>query len=191
MNIKLLLACAISLLSIACTDQLSPVEPSTSILSLNTPDSNIQAIPPDKTKKESPRNTRPSIFGDLLAKLNLSVEQKKAVEPLLANHKKCIMECSNILKQAERQILINAKIKEDSIKAKLKSGELTRDEAMKQLRLLKDQVNQDLKSIIIKTKVKECVTTCDNVFILELKSLLNPDQLILVEKWQSQKNKRG
>lgn len=192
MNIKLLLACAISLLSIACTDQLTPVEPVNSgetVLTMS--DGSVQMIPPDTNRRELPKNPRPSIFKDLLLKLNLSSEQKAKVDSLLIIHRKCTEECTKILKQAEREILLNAKIQEDEIKNKLKAGELSREEAMKQLRQLKEQVNKNLKLLVVRTKVKECIISCDNTFITQLKLILTQEQVVLVEKWQLEKVKRG
>lgn len=192
MKLKLFLVYTLSLLSVACTDQLTPLEPEAQpTLLYVAPHESTHAITTDTNRKEVPKNTRPSIFGDLLVKLNLSREQTKIINVLLTKHKLCIENCISILKRAEREILIDAKVKENDIKSKLKAGEITQSEAREQLKDLKEKVNQALKLTIVKTNVKQCIISCDKEFLNELQRVLNSEQLIILEKWKTEKSKRG
>lgn len=195
MKTKLFLLSAISIISIGCSSNLTSVDEQAQTLFGNTKNEETIAVVDDTRKrpdeKKKPENGRPSIFGDLLAKLNLTAEQKPAVEKLLTKHKACTEECAKVLKSAERDIMIDAKLKEDAIKAKLSSGEITKEVALRELRELKKKTMEALKAIPVKANVKECMKTCDDAFLTELKGVLNPEQLVILARWQEIKTKRG
>ena len=144
----------------------------------------------DSVRKDTTKKSRPTIFGDLLVKLKLTSEQKPVVERLLAQHKACVEACVQGLKNAEREILMNARLQEESIKTKVKSGELTKEQGRLQLRRLREETQIKLKSLP-KEKVRECVKSCDTTFIQQLKEILTPEQKIILEKWVSSREKRG
>ena len=144
----------------------------------------------DSVRKDTVNKPRPTIFGDLLVRLNLTSEQKPIVERLLAQHKTCVESCIKGLKDAEREILMNARVQEESIKTKVKNGELTKEQGRLQLRQLREETKLKLKSLP-KEKVRECVKSCDDQFIAKLKEMLTPEQKITLEKWIVSRNKRG
>ena len=141
-------------------------------------------------RKPDTKKPVPSIFGDLLVKLNLTVEQRPAVERLLVEHRTCVESCVKTLKDAERQILMNARQQEETIKKKLKSGEITGEQARLELRQLRETTNAQLKELP-KGKVRECVKSCDQTFIAKLREILTPEQKIILEKWLVSREKRG
>jgi len=141
-------------------------------------------------RKPDAKKPVPSIFGDLLAKLNLTPKQKPVVERLLAQHRACVEACVQGLKDAERQILMNARQQEETIKKKIKSGEITGEQGRRELRQLRETTNAQLKELP-KGKVRECVKSCDDQFIAKLKELLTPEQKIILERWIVSREKRG
>jgi hypothetical protein len=187
----LFLFSAISIFLVACTTHPTLVEEETQLIVGSEKTSQELTVLESSEKKRKPENGRPSIFGDLLARLNLSKEQKPLVEQILVKHKACTEECVKVLKTAEREILIDAKVKQDAIKFALNAGEITKEVAIKQLRELKEKTREALKLIPVKSNLKECIKTCDTTFLTELKSLLTPEQLIILVKWQEIKVKRG
>ena len=148
----------------------------------------VEERKPDR--KDTTNKPRPTIFGDLLVKLKLTPEQKPLVERFLSQHKACVEACVQGLKNAEREILMNARLQEESIKTKVKSGELTKEQGRLQLRRLREETQIKLKSLP-KEKVRECVKSCDTTFIQQLKEILTPEQKIILEKWVSSREKRG
>lgn len=144
----------------------------------------------DSVRKDTTNKPRPTIFGDLLQKLNLTSEQKPVVERLLSEHKACVDACVKGLKDAERQIIMNARLEEAKIKELLKKGEITGDQARRELRQLREKTNAQLKELP-KAKVRECVKSCDETFIAKLKEILTPEQKTILEKWLVSRNKRG
>lgn len=144
----------------------------------------------DSVRKDTTNKPRPTIFGDLLVKLNLTPEQKPVVERLLVEHRTCVEACVQGLKNAEREILMNARLQEESIKTKVKNGELTKEQGRLQLRQLREKTQNELKSLP-KEKVRECVKSCDDQFIAKLKEILTSEQKIILEKWIVSRSKRG
>lgn len=133
----------------------------------------------------------PSVFGDLLVKLLLTSEQKPIVERLLAEHRSCTSSCVKALKESEMQILIAARQKEREIKSALESGKITKTQAKERLSLLKKWVNDQLKNNPVRSKVKECMKSCDAAFINQLERILTPQQKQILASWLDAKNKRG
>ena len=140
--------------------------------------------------RDTTKKTQPTIFGDLLVRLNLTAEQKPVVERLLSEYKSCVESCVQGLKAAEREILMNARIQQDAIIAKVKSGELTKEQGRLQLRQLREETQIKLKALP-KERVRECVKSCDTTFIQQLKEILTTEQKIILEKWVASREKRG
>ena len=136
----------------------------------------------DSVRKDTTNKPRPTIFGDLLARLNLTAEQKPVVDRLLSEYTTCIDACVKGLKDAEREIMINARLQEKTIKEKVKKGEITREQARRELRQLREQVNMQLKELP-KDKVRECVKSCDTTFLLKLKEILSSEQREILQRW--------
>ena len=141
-------------------------------------------------RKDTVNKPRPTIFGDLLQRLNLTSEQKPVVEKFLSEHKACVEACVKGLKDAEREIMMDARLQENEIKEKVKKGELTKEQGRLQLRQLREQTQIKLKSLPTE-KVRECVKSCDETFIAKLKEILTPEQKIILEKWLISRGKRG
>ena len=141
-------------------------------------------------RKDTVNKPRPTIFGDLLAKLNLTPEQKPVVEKLFSEYKSCVESCVQGLKAAEREIMMGARLQENEIKEKVKKGELTKEQGRLQLRQLREQTQIKLKSLP-KDKVRECVKSCEEQFIARLKEILTPEQKITLERWIVIRTQRG
>lgn len=180
---------------VGCADtQMNPTDPTPLYVSSNSDgtlvvtDNTPQGI--ETPRKPDGKKPSPTIFGDLLQRLNLKPEQKPVVERLLSEHKTCVDACVKGLKDAEREILINARTEEAKIKEKLKKGEITGEQARRELRQLRERTNTQLKELP-KGKVRECIKSCDDTFIAKLKEILTPEQKIILEKWLVSREKRG
>lgn len=155
---------------------------------VETNQENPQSV--ETPRKPDVKKPAPSIFGDLIQKLNLTPEQKPIVESLLKEHRVCVESCVKGLKDAERQILMNARTEEAKIKELLKKGEITGEQARRELRQLRERTNAQLKELP-KGKVRECIKSCDDQFIAKLKEILTTEQKIILEKWVVSRGKRG
>jgi Spy/CpxP family protein refolding chaperone len=144
----------------------------------------------DSLKKDTVKKAPPTIFGDLLIKLNLTPEQKTLVEVLLKQNKECRESCISTLRTAEREIIMNARIEEQKIKDAVKAGTITKEVSRRELSQLKKSTQEKLKSLP-KDKVRECLQGCDTQFLNSLKEILTPEQKITLERWIASRQKRG
>lgn len=142
-------------------------------------------------RKDTVKKVPPTIFNDLLIRLELNAEQKVIVEKLLAEHRACIENCVKPLKEAEAKILAEAKLKEAEIKRAAESGKISKIEARQKLAALKANVNKALKNIPIRSKVQECMKSCDAAFIHQLERILSDKQKLVLKKWLDARSKRG
>lgn len=126
----------------------------------------------------------------LFKQLNLTPDQEAVAGKLLVEHRLCVDECTAKLKEIERKILVAVKEKEAKIKADLSSGLITKAQAKEQLRALKEKANTELKKAQTESNVRVCVAECEKVFLTKLKTILTPQQIIILEKWLLEKGKR-
>jgi hypothetical protein len=143
-------------------------------------------------QKEQPkRPAKPSgVFSDLLIKLKLSSKQKEIVSKLLIDHKACTVLCTESLRAAEKKILAEMKRQEAVIKHNLKTGEITKEQARKELVALKEASRAKLKEAQAASNIRECLKECDGKFIAELKKILTADQQAILEQWLKEREKR-
>lgn len=142
-------------------------------------------------RRDSVIKSRPSIFGDLLVKLNLTREQKITADRLLAAHKSCIESCISAMASEQRQILERARAEEVEIKTALKNRIISKSQAREQLAALKIKVNELLRNLSLRLKIRECMAACDHEFISNLEKILNPEQKVMLSRWINDKKKRG
>ncbi len=129
-------------------------------------------------------------FGDLLARLNLTPEQKTAVEALLVSHNDCVKTALEALRAAEKAILEAAKAEEKAIKQQAKDGAITREEARTQLRALNQRTREALKSLPGREEARAAVKACDDAFIAALRGLLDEKQTGMLNSWLERRGKK-
>jgi len=145
----------------------------------------------EASRKDTIRKAPPTIFGDLLVKLNISPEQRKTVESLLIKHRMCVDNCVKPLKDAESEIFRNAKLAELEIKKALNKGKITKAKAREKLASLKKRVADALKNLPMRTNVQECIKACDTDFINHLEKILSSEQRLVLKSWIDSRTKRG
>lgn len=145
----------------------------------------------NKERKDTVKKTPPTIFNDLLVRLDLNSNQKVIVEKLLAEHRSCVENCVKPLKEAEARILADARSKEAEIKKAVESGTISKSEARQRLATLKSNVNKALKELPIRSKVQECIKSCDAAFINQLERILSDRQKLVLKTWLDSRSKRG
>lgn len=194
--IKLFISAALVFISVACTNSSNdPVSPDQQIsIQEEQKGSSItgdERKKGDDRKKDTVRKAPNPVFNDLLIKLNLSPEQSSIVQSLLVQHRICTEECIKALKSAEREVMINARVKEAQIKQDLKAGKITTVEARELLSRLKAETKESLRNLKVRVRVIECLASCDSAFIAELQKILSPDQIVVLRSWLDAKVKRG
>lgn len=142
-------------------------------------------------RRDTVKKAPPTIFADLLVKLNLTPEQKSVVEKLLAEHKACTENCLKALKAAEAEVIAKARNQESEIKAALEAGRITKAQAREKLAALKASVNKTLRELPIRLNVQECIKGCDAAFINALENILTPQQKPILKAWLEARAKRS
>lgn len=189
----------------SCSDlTTSPAEPREMKVQSNLDSSYFNFAPikerpnKDTTKKDTAERKRdtvkkenPSIFNDLIIRLQLTPSQMEIVKKMLAEHRSCTENCVKALKDAEREIQTRARNQESEIKKLFESGKITREQARRRLEELKKKTNEDLKNLPIRKSVQECIKSCDSSFINQLERILSIDQKPILKKWLESRAKRG
>ena len=145
----------------------------------------------DRGRKDTVKRVPPTIFGDLLVKLNLSPVQKPVVEKLLAEYRSCVENCTKAMRDAEAKIFAAARAQEKEIKKAVEAGTITKAQARERLNALKKSVNEQLKNLPIRANVQECIKTCDAAFLAQLERILTPEQKLILKSWLEARTKRG
>lgn len=146
----------------------------------------MMAARPDPSTGKPVRNP----FGDLLKALNLNAEQKVAVTGLLATHKDCVKSALEGLRATEKAIITAARAEAEAIKQQVKDGTLTREDARVQLRDLNKRTKEALKNLPGRLDTRAAVKACDDAFIQGLKDILNPEQLVVLQRWLDSRSGR-
>lgn len=134
---------------------------------------------PDPNKGKPVRNP----FADLLRHLNLSDDQKGAVEGLLASHRECVASALESLRAAEKEIISAARAAAEEIKQQVKDGTLTRDEARAKLRAISERTRQALKALPGREEARKAMKSCDDTFLRGLSEILTPEQTAILKRW--------
>lgn len=130
-------------------------------------------------------------FDRLLASLNLTPEQKAMVERMQNAHKDCVKAALDALKAAERAILERAKAKAEEIKASVKAGTTTKEEARTQLRDLNKATREAIKSLPEREAARAAVKACDDAFITGLGSILDEKQKAILDQFVKARDSRN
>lgn len=178
----------------ACSDNgTAPVDPAAIRVDMSTSfDLNAASTEFNDASLEQPMMERPdpnkgrparTPFADLLGKLNLTPEQKTAVDALLASHNDCVKSALEALRAAEKAILDAAKAESDAIKQKVKDSTITRTEARTQLRALNQRTREALKTLPGRDQARAAMKACDDAFLAALRGILDARQVSVLDSW--------
>lgn len=178
----------------ACSDNgVTPVDPAGIRVDMST-SFDLNAFPTEFTdasldqpmmERPDPNQGRPvrTPFADLITRLNLTPEQKTAVDALLASHNDCVKSALEALRAAEKAILDAAKAEAEAIKQQVKDSVITRDDARTKLRALNQRTREALKSLPGRDAARAAVKACDDAFIAAIRGVLDEKQVGILDSW--------
>lgn len=188
-----------ALFIVACSDVTtnSPVFPQESLMNVTVLEPAMDAgIFYEGSIDEPMAVERPSTdvkrvpFGDLLRALKLSSKQEEIIKGLLAAHEDCMKQAINNLRQTEKDILAPYNKQRSVVHEKVKSGEISREEAKKALVEINNAAREALRANSDARKVAiEASQKCREQFIAALKGILTPEQLPIIERWVANQKK--
>ena len=124
-------------------------------------------------------------FARILYQLQLTEEQREQVKDFIFDHRLCVREVIQKLRETEREILSQFKERRMAIIQAYKSGEITREEAVSQLRELNAQVRETLKNNPARVQACEAMKDCMKTLFENIRSILTPEQQAIWDEWVS------
>jgi len=123
-----------------------------------------------------------------LSQLELSNEQKVKIQKALQEFHKCKMFNYSQLKKINHEILAKAAKERDAILFKLKNNEITKEQAEKAIKALKEKVEFQMKNDPLRKKVLENLYKCHQELMENLRYILTKDQweglILFLKQWK-------
>lgn len=123
-----------------------------------------------KAKHETMKSKMPE-------KLNLTDEQKTEMENLREEFKNCSLESKNKIKTILESIFTEANVKRESIKSDLENNTISKDEAKKLMKELKNNVKEEIKANSEIASLKEEIKICAENQKEKISEILTAEQL--------------
>ncbi|HOK14588.1 MAG TPA: hypothetical protein PLU67_00335 [Candidatus Kapabacteria bacterium] len=143
-------------------------------------------IPPIDGKGKGPNgemppkpepNKPPFKIGMLLRMLELDSAQREQVKIFAQELEDCIKEYRQMLREAQRAIIENANAQRREIMEQLKTGEITREQAMQALRQLREETRIAMETDEDIATARQGLKDCHDAFLENVKSILTTKQL--------------
>lgn len=116
-------------------------------------------------------------IGMLLRMLELDSAQREEVKVFAQELEDCIKEYRQMLREAQRAIIENANAQRREIMEQLKSGEITREQAMQALKQLREETRLAMETDEDIQTALEGLKNCHDAFLENVKSILTTKQL--------------
>jgi len=119
----------------------------------------------------------------LFRALQLTDEQKATARELVAAHEDCVSTILERLRASEAEILAPFREERAAIVAKVKAGELTREEARPLLRQLAIDAREALKANPLREDARVALEECRTTFYRSLRAILTEEQAAILDRW--------
>lgn len=140
-----------------------------------------------KGRKGYERGCKGVELNGIMRDLDLTDEQKEETKVIIENTKECSSEYFEALRDATRAIVEPYNEQRQAIKESVKSGDLTREDAITQLDALKEQIRAELDASNEVAALKESISTCRETFKSDFALILTEDQLVIWNEWLAEK----
>ena len=141
-----------------------------------------------KQKMQRP-DRRPPVFEFMrvFRAMELTDEQKAELRPFFEAHFACASDLLLTLRESERAIIQSAREERQSIMAQFRAGELTREEAIAELRQLNLRTKQALLENPEREAAREALKECRDLLLENIASILTEEQLLIWEEWLAER----
>jgi hypothetical protein len=119
-----------------------------------------------------------------LKNLNLDDIQKEQVKGFLFDFRLCIKESVMKLRESERELIVPYNDKRKIIYDAYKNGDITRENAIEQLKELAKELKEELKENGLRMKACEEMKACAKISFNNIKEILTSEQLEKWNEWQ-------
>lgn len=119
----------------------------------------------------------------LFRALQLTDEQKATARELVAAHEDCVSSILERLRASEIEILAPFREERSAIVAKVKAGELSREEARPLLRQLALDAREALLANPLREEARAALEECRTTFYRSLRAILTDEQAAILDRW--------
>jgi hypothetical protein len=128
-------------------------------------------------KRKDMKAKHETMKSKMAEKLNLTDEQKTEMENLREEFKNCSLESKNKIKTILESIFTEANVKRESIKSDLENNTISKDEAKKLMKELKNNVKEEIKANSEIASLKEEIKICAENQKEKISEILTAEQL--------------
>ncbi|MFH1051789.1 MAG: hypothetical protein V1779_12780 [bacterium] len=121
----------------------------------------------------------------ILRALQLDDLQKEQVKGFMLDFRLCHREAMLALRESEKELLAPFNEQRRLIYEAYKSGEITREEAARQLKLLAQEVRQVMKDNPARIEACEAMKECRRLLLANIGGVLTEEQLVKWNEWLS------
>lgn len=130
-------------------------------------------------------------LGRIFSQLNLTAEQRAAIELLKQQHRDCEQPILEMLRASERAIMESFKAQRKAIEDAVKAGTKTRDQARTEMRALEMAQKEALKNNPARATAEAALKVCRDTFHANIRALLTAEQQVTWDAWIANPNGGG
>lgn len=134
----------------------------------------------DTVKRDT--TSRPMPWQSVLPCLKLTPEQNAQLREFMMAQRECEKSARDQFRTVLEPLRKEQKAEMDAIRADLKAGTITREEANAKVRALNERMKNATQRA--EAQVREAVKACMDRFFARLESILSPEQLALWNEWK-------
>lgn len=124
-------------------------------------------------------------LGKVLAKLELTDDQKTQLEVFMTAHRECELQARLALRTAQAAIIEPANASRKAILLQLKNGEITRDSAKAAIKAINVATRTALETDTAVLAAKAALKDCKDLLLTNIASILTPEQLVIWTEYLS------
>ena len=127
-------------------------------------------------------------LGFLFYKLDLSEDQKEALKTLMEGNRECLAEPFEQFREAAKEIMEGTKEQIQAIRDQVKAGDLTREEAREELKILSAATREEIENCEACIEAREAVCACNTTMFDSIGTdlELTKEQLVVWNEWLSE-----
>lgn len=124
-------------------------------------------------------------MGRILRNLELDQAQIELIKAIMADYRLCVKEKTLLLREKEKELLAPFNEQRRLILTQFKAGEITREEAAAQLKVLNEQVRELMSQSDFRVQACEAMKECRKLMFDQIRATLTAEQQVKWDEWVS------
>ena len=122
-------------------------------------------------------------LGSVFRDLGLTEDQRAQLHDLMTGHRECVQEPLQAFRDANQDLIAAANEQRQTIKDAVQNGEITREEAMEQLRALSESTRELIRNNPDNEPFKEALCACKLAHFDNVRAILDETQQATWDAW--------